>query len=58
MKYSSLTFQMMAAIGLATWLGVYLDEQYQKSPLFTAIFSLLGVIIGIYLGIKEFLQNK
>jgi F0F1-type ATP synthase assembly protein I len=55
-KYTSIGFQMAAAIGVCTWIGVALDDHYQKENLFTVICSLLGVCSGIYLGVKDFIK--
>ncbi len=57
-KYSAIGFQMAAAVGVSTWIGVALDDHYQKDNLFTIIFSLLGVCSGIYLGIKDFIKTN
>jgi len=47
-KYSGLAFQMMAIIGICTWIGIRIDGFFSlKFPLFTIlmlIISLVGVI--------------
>ena len=46
-KYSSLAFQMIAIIAIFSFIGVKIDEnQKMETPLYTAGFSLLGVIIS------------
>lgn len=56
-KYSSISFQMLATIGVFAFIGYKLDEyQHTKTPIFTAIFSLIGVIISLYQVVK--LLNK
>lgn len=55
-KYTSIGFQMATTIGVCTWIGVALDDHFQKENLFTVIFSLTGVFAGIYLGIKGLLK--
>jgi len=53
-RFSTLGIQMGIVIGLATWLGVYLDERYpNKYKLYTVFGALLGVFIAMYLMIKE-----
>jgi F0F1-type ATP synthase assembly protein I len=53
-KYSSISFQMLATIGLFAFIGYKLDEyQHTKAPIFTAIFSLIGVIISLYQVVKQ-----
>ena len=44
---------MAAVIGGFTWLGIWLDQKFTTSSLFTIILALLGVGIGLYLIIKE-----
>ena len=53
-KYSSISFQMLATIGVFAFIGYELDEyQHTKAPIFTAIFSLIGVIISLYQVVKQ-----
>lgn len=53
-KYSSIGFQMLATIGLFTFIGHKLDKHQQNNkPILTAIFSLLGVVISLYQVIKQ-----
>ena len=56
LRLSTVAIQMAAVIGLFTWLGVYLDNKYHFSYLFTVILGLTGVGIGLYLVIKEVQQ--
>jgi F0F1-type ATP synthase assembly protein I len=45
---------MLAIIGLATWLGDYIDSKQSRDfPLFTVVLSLIGVFASLYLVIKE-----
>jgi F0F1-type ATP synthase assembly protein I len=57
-KYSAVGFQMLATIGLFTFIGYKVDE-YRKSdqPIFTALISLIGVIISLYQVIKQVNKN-
>ncbi|TAE39758.1 MAG: AtpZ/AtpI family protein [Sphingobacteriales bacterium] len=53
-QYSGLVFQMMGIIGLFTFAGYKLDQnQASKTPIYTAILSLLGVCISLYMVIKS-----
>lgn len=56
LKLSSAALQMAAVIGGFTWLGDYLDTKWSRDSLFTVIGALLGVVIGLYLIIKEVIQ--
>ena len=47
-RYSGLAFQMLVLIGGGAYLGIYLDEKNQTKPVWTVIFSLLGVALSFY----------
>lgn len=54
LKFSTMAFQMVAIIGVLTYLGVWLDDKYPNEySMFTIIFSLLGVVGAIYIIIKQ-----
>ena len=56
-RYSGMAFQMIIIILVMTWIGIKLDKILGlNSPVFTVIFSLLGVFAGIYTSIKDFLK--
>jgi hypothetical protein len=58
MKYAGMGFQMLAIIGILTWAGVKLDHRAgNEKQIYTAILSLLGVIIGIYTVLKDFIHK-
>jgi hypothetical protein len=58
-RYTGLGFQMLAVIGLFTWAGIKLDEKWSlEKPLFTALLAMIGVIIGIYSALKDFIKKK
>jgi ATP synthase protein I len=58
-RYTGMGFQMLAVIGLFTWAGTWLDEKWSlEKPLFTALLAMIGVIIGIYSALKDFIKNK
>jgi F0F1-type ATP synthase assembly protein I len=51
--------QMAITIFLGVWGGMKLDEKFpQQKPLFTLVLSLLGVVVAIYMVIKDFLRKK
>lgn len=53
-KYSAIGFQMIGVIGLFAFAGYKLDQAQQtKTPIYTGILSLVGVIISIYLVIRS-----
>lgn len=52
-KYSALGFQMIGVIGVFTYVGYQIDEsQHNKTPIYTGILSLLGVIVSLYLVLR------
>lgn len=56
-KYSGLAFQMIAIILIMTWIGIKIDKWLNlNNPVFTVIFSLLGVFAGIYTSLRDFLK--
>ncbi len=57
-KYSSLSIQMVIIVLAGAYGGVKLDKWIQwKFPLFTLLFSILGVAIAIYIAVKDFLKK-
>ena len=59
-RFSSAGIQMALLIVAGAMGGQYLDEKNEnEKPIYTIIFSLLAVAIGLYLIIKEVLNiNK
>jgi len=56
-RYSGMAFQMVAIILITTWGGIELDKLTGfKTPVFTIILSLLGVIAAIYTAVKDFIK--
>lgn len=57
--YSGVGFQMLAIIGIFAYVGHRLDESRQAdTPLFTAVFALVGVCISIYSVIRMVTSRK
>ena len=60
LKYSGMAFQILACILLGFWGGTKLDEKFEfkQVPVFTLVLGLAGVVVGIYISIKDFLKKK
>jgi len=57
-KYSGMAFQMIAIILICVYAGVKLDEiTNRQKPIFTMIFSLLGVFAALYISLKDFIKK-
>jgi F0F1-type ATP synthase assembly protein I len=52
-----MAFQMIAIILIMTWCGIKLDKLFDLKPVFTVIFSLVGVFGGIYISLKDFIHK-
>ena len=58
-KYTTISFQMLATIGLFAFIGYKIDGYKQsKTPIFTAVFSLAGVVISLYQVVKQLNKNQ
>ncbi len=54
LKFTGLGFQMIAIIGVFTFIGYKIDEYLiNQTQWVTALFGVLGVIIALYLTIKQ-----
>jgi F0F1-type ATP synthase assembly protein I len=54
LRFTSMAYQMGAAIGLGVWLGLKADERWcGDTPWFTMLGSLVGTGIALYVVIKE-----
>lgn len=52
--FTGMGFRMIAIIGLFTFVGYKIDEKRSSElPLFTAGFSLVGVVIALYTVIRQ-----
>jgi ATP synthase protein I len=54
--YLGMGFQLAATVALLVFIGIWLDKNTGKDPLFTLIFAFLGVGIGLYNFIKTVLD--
>ena len=58
-RYSGIAFQMIVIILLGIFFGKKMDKWFEtKNPIYTAIFSLLGVIISLYVVLKDLVRKK
>lgn len=58
-KYSNLSIQMGIIVLAGTFGGIKTDKWLGlKFPIFTLIFSILGVVLAIYIAIKDFLKKN
>ncbi len=55
-QYLGLGFQLAASVVLMVFLGNWLDEKYNKKPLFLIIGACLGTFAGLYNLIKTVLE--
>jgi F0F1-type ATP synthase assembly protein I len=59
LKYSNLALQMGLVIGFSAWGGQKLDTYFKNTqPICTIILSLLGIVIAMYLVLKDFIKPK
>jgi hypothetical protein len=57
-KYSALGFQMIGIIGLFTYAGYKIDQvQQTKTPIYTGLSSLMGVLVSLYVVFKSLKSN-
>ncbi|WP_316755897.1 AtpZ/AtpI family protein [Pedobacter aquatilis] len=56
-KYSAIGFQMIATIGLLTFIGYKIDQHRQsETNIITAAFALLGVGIALFQVIRQIMK--
>ncbi|TCD03527.1 AtpZ/AtpI family protein [Pedobacter psychroterrae] len=57
-RYSAISFQMLATIGLFAFGGYKLDKYMgHKTLLLTALLSLMGVVISLYQVVRQLNKN-
>ncbi|HNX54277.1 MAG TPA: AtpZ/AtpI family protein [Prolixibacteraceae bacterium] len=55
-RYSNLAFEMVAIMGIGTWVGWLIDNWVEtKFPIFLIVFMVLSVIGSIFYAIRKFL---
>ena len=58
-RYSNLGMQMIVVILLGVFGGIKLDKWlHMEFPVFTVVLSFVGVILGIYIGLRDFIRTK
>lgn len=58
-KYTGVAFQMLAIIGIMTFIGYQIDENREsKQQIFTAIFGLIGVVISLIQVVRSLTKNN
>ncbi len=58
LKFSTLSFEMLAIIVLFTFSGNKIDFYFNvQKPFFTATFALLGTVLALYLAFKKILKK-
>jgi F0F1-type ATP synthase assembly protein I len=58
LKYTGLTAELLALIGIAVYAGIQLDEKWSVSPLFIICLPLLVLVVTFYKLIKETNKKK
>ena len=53
--YLGLGLQLAATVALLTFAGIWMDGEFESSPIFTIIFACLGIFAGLYNFIKNVL---
>ena len=56
-QYAGMGFQMLVVIGVFTFVGHKIDGK-SKTPIFTAVFGLIGVVLSLYQVIRSLSKNK
>ena len=58
-KYSGIAFQMLATIGVFSFIGYKIDENTASSKMiFTAILGLVGVVVSLFSVIRSLNKEK
>ena len=50
--FLNIGIQMVVAVGLGTVVGLWLDNSYGTKPVWTLLFTFLGVFLGFYIFFK------
>jgi len=59
LRYSGMAFQMIAIIGVITFIGVKVNDYFEADPPYiTAIFALLSIFAALYLTLKDLIIPK
>jgi ATP synthase protein I len=55
--YLSLGLQLAITVTVMVFLGIWLDEKFELSPVLTIVFAMLGVAAGMYNFIKSVINS-
>ena len=55
--YLGLCMQLAITVTVMVFLGIWLDEKFNLSPILTVVFSILGVFAGMYNFIKSVINS-
>jgi hypothetical protein len=59
LRYSSLAFELLAALGIGAWLGHIIDQKLgNRKPLATALMALLFLAAALYRTLRELMREK
>ncbi len=56
-NYFGLGLQLAATVAIMVFIGVWLDGKFKTEPIFTIVFSFLGIISGLYNFLKTVLKS-
>ncbi len=54
-KYMGIGAQLIGTIGISIFIGIWADGQLGTNPWITILMSLVGVIGGLYISVKDLL---
>ncbi|WP_420460788.1 AtpZ/AtpI family protein [Neolewinella sp.] len=54
-RYMGIGAQLIGMIGICVGIGLYADSQLGTNPWITIVMSLVGVIGGLYVSVKDLL---
>ena len=58
-RYSGIASQMLAIIGIGTFVGTKIDENYpNKHNIFTALLSLTSVVLSTFIAVRRIIANS
>jgi F0F1-type ATP synthase assembly protein I len=53
-----MAFEILIPIAIGAFAGQWLDNKFNNAtPILTAVFSLLGVLTGLYIALKDFVRK-
>jgi ATP synthase protein I len=55
--YLGLGMQLAITVTVMVFIGIWLDEKFELSPILTIVFSMFGVFAGMYNFIKSVINS-